>query len=176
VYQLSVWDLDAGKESWRVATIPYQGLRSDSGRSLYFSRDGSRMAGLKVEPEGQDKLTVWETASGKELLSRGYPTRGVQSLALSSDGKLLATAWCPYFPVPVQPDREVTLTVVDVESGKELLTPQKIQLGGGAFETPAVQFNPDGSRIYLGIATGFRATGKLYAWDLATGKAIPDVD
>src|SRR6202008_1650249 len=84
-------------------------LRGHSGPvySVAFSSDGKRLATASNDQTAK----VWDTESGKELLSLRGHSGPVYSVAFSPDGKRLATG-----------TREGHTEVWDAESGKELLT------------------------------------------------------
>jgi uncharacterized protein (TIGR03067 family) len=84
-----IWNVATGKE---LRSIPVDGL-------AFFRSDWQRFASLQHGSnilEGKfdqwSEVQVWETATGKPLLSFGRLTPLVYTLALSADGKLLALA------------------------------------------------------------------------------------
>jgi WD40 repeat protein/class 3 adenylate cyclase len=125
------------QESRVVRTVP-------QGGGIAISADGTRFA-----TTGEDKTpTVWETDTGRRLLTlRGHRGR-VNGIAFSPDGSLLATAGS---------DRTVRLW--DAASGRQvrvLRRHRKLVLG--------VAFSPDGSLL----ATSSK-DGTVRIWDVAAG-------
>jgi WD40 repeat protein/serine/threonine protein kinase len=133
------WDA-AGKEPFTFKA------HVQSGNTMTVSPDGRRIAS---SGDG-GKVKLWDSATGKELLSLDHP-RQVDDVAFSPDGRRLASAcW----------DRMVRLW--DSATGKELLS-----FKAHDDVVMSVAFSPDGQRL----ASGGR--DKLVkVWDSATGKEV----
>jgi serine/threonine protein kinase/WD40 repeat protein len=196
---MSVCELQAGafKEAWQV-TLAATTLQSDLTSPLLTrnprtsatsdsDRTAGRIAAMKVDPTDETKamITVWDIATGKELMSLPNTLPGAFELVLSPDGKHLA-AWSyltspnPAFTDPA----ESTLMVMDVDTGKERLVKKKVTrpstLAIRQYLRQNLHFSPSGSRVYfLDQPSGWgppRGAGKLVAWDLATGDQLMGLD
>src|SRR5439155_16799766 len=83
---IRVWDLQAKGNPPRV--IPRHFGDSDA---LALSKDGTRVATAGLN----NTIRIFETATGKELLSGNDPQAGLNGLTLSRDGKFLAAITAP---------------------------------------------------------------------------------
>jgi eukaryotic-like serine/threonine-protein kinase len=117
---------------------------SKSINSVAVSPDGTRIA-----VGGSDrKVKVWETATGREIVTLPGHTNEVLSVAFSPDGKRVASGGA---------DR--TVRVWDADTGREILT-----FGMHTDSVTGVAFGPDGTRI----ASASR-DGTVRVWDVDTG-------
>jgi WD40 repeat protein len=136
---------------------------------LSFSADGRRLAAAT----GTGLAVVWETATGRVLGSFRARSRSLQGVALSPDGRSVASASdgpivCHtigggFFgfgsrAVACGPDYGI-VRLFDVATGQERAT---LKHDGTA---RSVSFSPDGQRL----ASGGGGAAKL--WDLAAGRA-----
>lgn len=140
-----LWDVSVGgARDW--LTVPgVQKILSE----VTFSPDGAMFA-APAHPNG---VSVWETATGKEVIRLAGPPQKLTALAFSPDGtKLVAGS-----------DTTSAPPVWDVRTGKLLFT-----LDGQSGFIRAVAFSPDGTRI----ATGGSFDGGLHLWDARTGAAV----
>jgi WD40 repeat protein len=121
------------------------------GKFLAFSPDGAVLAAcscaLGSGAAGPPQVQLWEVASGK-LIAQMVPRvrYGVNCVAFSPDGRLLATAH----------DGENTAQLWDLATGKLLAT-----LRGHQGEVVCLAFSPDGNTL----ATGSTDTTALL-WDV----------
>jgi len=140
---LKMWNADGTRE---VRSIKAHGGRING---LAFSRGGDVLA--TASADGTVKL--WETATGREirsiLLIKGIFKENKYGLALSPDGKRLATA-------------SDAITIWDTSNGKEIRT-----LKGHSGLIPTLAFGPDSDRL---VSASFDGTAAV--WDLTTGQKI----
>jgi WD40 repeat protein/serine/threonine protein kinase len=176
-----VCDSQTGKELVRI-----KGQQSHLIRNVAFSADGKRV----ISTLDEKTLKVWDSENGQELLTFSEHTKGLTSLAVSSDGKHVASADAGALKVWDAASGQVlftfkgtgnvafspdgarlassggTATVWDVRTGEELH-----RFGGYA---GCVAFSPDGrwlaSAKNLGRGPG--GTGEVVVWDIQTGKQL----
>jgi RNA polymerase sigma factor (sigma-70 family) len=135
--------------------------------AVAFSADGKTLV------SGSDDKTIrfWDVATGKQLRQINHKN-GVGALALSSDGKFLATIDVfkkvqeggGYWPF----DNRVRLW--DVVTGKEtrqLFVPQKEPRRDEVADVQSITFTPDGKMLLSGGMDGV-----LRYWDPASGKEL----
>ena len=157
------WIVSSGQDKtvkvWNVAireeTLTLQGL-GWAVWSVAFSPDGKRIASGNMHGHG---LTVWDTATGKELLWLDGPSAPL-SVAFSPDGKHIAGGFSGN-----------RVVVWDAVAGQELLT-----LKAQETQVAIVAFSPDSRRIVSGSLNdkydlpGGPSDMAVNVWDAATGK------
>src|SRR5262249_20832651 len=143
-----------GEELQRVNTCPPD--RSCGA----FSADGKLLA----LPCDHGTICLYDAATGSELQRMKKPFQGtVASLALSLDGKLLAS----------KPDFDATVTLWDADTGKEVreLKPPEHEFAGfGSGLIPpshGLAFSPDGRMLAAASEHGV-----LRLWQVSTGKLL----
>jgi WD40 repeat protein/tRNA A-37 threonylcarbamoyl transferase component Bud32 len=142
-----VWDAGTGQELTQIV-YPF----ADKAHGVYtvaFSPDGKR-----VYTAAEDKtVRAWDSETGKELLAfEGHPDV-VRCLALSPDGKVLASGGAEDRPA---------VRLWDAATGKELRT-----FDGHAEQVNAVAFSADGTRL-----ASADCAGSVRVWDVRTGKEL----
>jgi RNA polymerase sigma factor (sigma-70 family) len=139
---VTLWDVDTGR------------YRHEFGQTYQiwspaFSPDGTTL----ITGGGYTDLVIrrWETSSGRETGQWRGHTSGVQRLAFSPNGKLVASG-----------SQDRTARIWDFASGKEL---HRLEAKDGMVY--ALAFSPDGKTL----ATGGNRQA-VHLWDVGTGKEI----
>ncbi|MCA1578212.1 MAG: caspase family protein [Acidobacteria bacterium] len=107
------------------------------------------MKDLRVEAIGQ--VQIWDVASGREIGNLKGHGRAVSKLALSRDGKLLATG-----------STDNTIKIWDLGAKRELVT-----LAGHNANMESLDFSPDG-----GLLASAGEDGSTFLWDAKTGEHL----
>jgi WD40 repeat protein len=151
-----IWDPTTGDKIRKLA------VHSSGLGSVWFSRDGSRLASmgaaLKTWEEPRE-VKVWDVAQGSEIKSI---TGLFSSLALSPDGQRLATATGPY-----NGPGEIQLR--DATTGG---VTQKIQGHRGMIRS--IAFSPDGQHLASAgeprdVYRHTKEPGEIKVWDASSG-------
>ncbi len=132
---LRVWQVETGKESFKIV-LPHATdalALSPDGKTLFAAND--------------DRVRRW-TTEGKELTPLSALDKPVQRLALSGDGRTLATI------------ADGSILISDVETGKTI---RRIARPRG--DVTALAFRPDGKAV-AEADTNFI----LHLWDVTTGR------
>jgi WD40 repeat protein len=133
-----LWDMATGDEKQRIPL---------TGNRLVITPDGKTLAcAARANIELGD---LADLVAGKTPRVLGGHSSAIHSLALSPNGKLLASG-----------SADETVRVWDVATGAELRV-----LSGYKGEVRAVAFTPDGDRIVMGVADG-----QVRVWNLGSDK------
>jgi WD40 repeat protein len=148
---LRVWDARTGAE---VFCQDCPALR------VAFSPDGTRLATAGGEPYDADqpgRITIWDAATGKALLTLPGHASLTLSIGFSPDGARLFSCSCH----PLKLNRPGEVKVWDLKAAKEVLTiPQPNHVNCAAL-------SPDGRFV---ATANVDNTAKI--WDAATGKLV----
>src|SRR6185437_8091297 len=158
---ICIWDIAAGKviRTWTVTASPYSGTFSPDGRTLalatneWIARTGAKL-GEKNIGKNRSFISLWETATGKELWHTPGRPQPLFSIAFSPDGKTLVSGGVQSDPEKGEGHGEIKLW--DASTGKELR-----DLPGPASRVSYVRFSPDGK--YLLSMCG---SGLTIFWDV----------
>ena len=146
-----VWDITPAKEA---LFIP---LDSQAGPGVRYSPDGTRF--LTDDPAG-NSVKVWDAISGKDVFTlTGFADQPIYNIAYSPNGKLVAGS------------SDQSIVVWDAETGQKRVT-----LNGHS-NYSSIAFSPDGTHLASSSGTpsgcdGCADSGKVIAWDLASGQAL----
>jgi WD40 repeat protein len=157
VASASGWDQTV--RVWNTTLSPdalVLGSQSRAVKSVAFSADGRYLASASTNPDTQAvpgprspaRVTVWESATGVEILD----LPGHTSVAFSADSLILAAA-----------SKGTTVTLWAMPGGQLIRT---LDVGEGV--VTGLAFSPTGKTLAAGSATG----GKVLVWETETGKEI----
>jgi WD40 repeat protein/predicted Ser/Thr protein kinase len=128
--------------------------------NVAFSPDGRRLASSSgADPARPGEVKVWDTLTGREVLSLPRHAHNVLGVAFSPDSRRLATA-----------SRDRTVKVWDAQTGQEVLS-----LKGHTAAVWSVAFSPDGTRLASASGEPGRPgrpgkPGEVKVWDALTGR------
>lgn len=141
---IELWNIDTGQIDARLTDVPESVLDVDITPDSSFLVAGSH-----------DKtISVFEMATGKKVLTLTGHKRGVSHVAISSDGRTIASGDSE--ELPLTPGNPHMIVYWDLSTGKELA-----HHTGHDDNTTALAFSPNGK--YL--ATGLRDTTALI-WEV----------
>lgn len=142
---VSVWDLVAGVERWRLKGLAAPIL------SIAFSRDGKKIAA--ASRSGNPTIGLWDLTTGKSLVDFSSRER-VDWLAFSPEGNVLASASWPSGSPPC---------LWDTTTGRPIR-----QLAGAA-SLYGLAFSPDGKWL---AGAGDDNDQKVHIWEVDSGLEV----
>jgi hypothetical protein len=172
--RFSLWDVRTGREqrqqqiNWRsFDALPPRDSDRPRPHQAAVATDGRTIAMLWLAwAAGVDSVALWDAAWSRELVVLPRQQGFTSTMALSPDGKILATGSHQsklHNNVMVRPSDPI-ITLWEVATGKELLT-----LKGLADTTSAIAFSADGR--YL-AAAGSYPQPAIHVFEVRTGQEI----
>jgi WD40 repeat protein len=160
---VKLWDAAAGKEQRTLKHTQSTPSQTDVDSSVYavaFSPDGKYIA----SGNGDATVSVWETATGREVRIMKGHTGTIWAVPFSPDGRLIASAsW------------DNTAIIWDAASGREIRKLGGEKSAGIEAQVRDAAFSPDGRWLAtseMGFDTARRqyAYNRIRIWDVATGR------
>ncbi len=161
---VEIWDVAAGKK--RASCRAHEG--QNRVPSLAFTQDGKTL----MTASADKTVCFWEAATGKKLRGIDGVVNTHGSLALSPDGKLIASVDHKESP-PNVIGGETPLSrirILDAAGGKVLRhveVPAKKLPFGQLNAVRYIALSPDGKTL-----AGVASDGLVYLWDVHTGKEL----
>src|SRR5262249_10916986 len=137
------WDAVTGRERWRLGQPRLFPCSEAPVKSPTLSPDGKTVVTAGWVDE--DKIRLWETATGRERAALGDKSLRIQRVASSPDSRILAANYY---------DHDGTIRVWDMVTGKELHS-----FTGHATSVAALAFSGDGRTL---ASAGHDATVLLW--------------
>ena len=171
---VKVWEMAAAKEVASLKGSP------ENVKGVIFLDGSAHVASTtgkwnKEKKAWEGEIKIWDVKAGKEIRSLRGHAETIEGLALSKDGKLLASA-----------SEDQTVKIWDLASGKDIQT-----LNGSAGMAKAVPYGPIFSRVIWDALRGHTAMvqavaftsdakklatagadGTVNIWDAASGSVL----
>jgi WD40 repeat protein len=153
---IQIWEMSRGDDKDKVASVPGSMIAP-----ITLSQDGKYLATVTEETEDSDnteevriwQIKVWEAATGNEVANIPQEDRTIGSIALSSDGKYLATA-SPFAVWEVATKRQLYSILHETE-------------------VKAIAFSANGEHLYTAsVAASTDTKTQVRAWETSTGKEL----
>ncbi len=170
---LAVWDAATGKQRWTTAWPAKEGIHIGSSRMFEFSADLKLAASTFGYPRGPGEklslITLWNPTDGKELGLLTAAHQWIHHIALSADGRVLAS--CGSSDPKDKSEAEVAKAkelegVIQLWDVREKKVMRRIQTAGRS----VAKLSPDGTVLYTASPNG------IEAWDTGTGKRSKQFD
>jgi WD40 repeat protein len=149
---LKIWHTATGKESLALRYAPpsagIPGTPRPRGEALLAWGPGGQLA----VAGGDGAVTIWDAATGKEVVSLSAPRAPVSSVAWSPDGRRLASA-----------GGDGTVSLWDVSAGQEVFTVRSAPPPGG--RTGALAWSPDGRLALSLLGLAGAGDGVVTVWE-----------
>jgi len=165
-----IWDVLTGTE--RVKLEPFESGVAVNVTELVYSPDGTRLAALfqargigpaSTGGSSASQAVIWDTASGRKLLTLRGHSNIFLHLAFSPDGHRIATAMSKQSAFPTRSvfGREIKLW--DTATGNDLMTLKDAD----RLDVEHLEFIADGNRLYAAgrIGTGPPRQIEIRTWD-----------
>ncbi len=145
---VKIWDLGAKKEIQTLKGHPTEtkGLVYATGHVFVSTGKWN-----KEKKAWEGEIKIWDAKGGKSAKSLKGHTAAIEFMALSKDGKYLATA-----------SEDKTVIIWDLSAGKDTQT-----IKGHGETVNSASFSPDGKQL---VTTSADKTVRV--WDIAGGKEI----
>ncbi len=140
--------------------------------SIRLPNNGEGPQARRERPKSQSRIGLWNVENGNLLASWNGPAAAVLQLAVSPDGKYLATGGGGWHEL-----WKGELFLWEIATGKIMhrLIDHEVPKGGLSFfglpVPSAIAFSPDGALLAATISSG-REKG-LNIWEVATGWSLP---
>jgi WD40 repeat protein len=160
-HTIRVWDPATGAE-----VQVYRGHRGPV-RRVWWAAGSARLVSSSEIEDGHTQIKVWDTSTGKEILTLHGPSWEPyeEGLPLGGDGRRLITAgFHPAVTDRVRAADDRTLTVWDLVTGQSLFTLPDAQ----AYD---VALNHDGTRLAV-LLSGPPTGQKVQVWDVGTKNVV----
>jgi WD40 repeat protein len=159
---IQIWEMSRGDDKDKVASVPGSIIAP-----ITLSQDGKYLATVTEETEETEEtedsdnteevrvwqIKVWEAATGNEVANIPQEDRTIGSIALSSDGKYLATA--------------SPLAVWEVATKRQLYSILH------ETEVEVLAFSANGEHLYTAsVAASTDTKTQVRAWETSTGKEL----
>lgn len=141
---IKLWDTATGDELLELSGEPVGSLTD-----VVFTSGGEAV--ISGGTGDSTAVRLWDVNTGEELMTLAGHTAGIFSLAVSPDGRLLASG-----------SSDNTVRLWDITTGEEVMV-----LEGHAAEVDALVFSPDGTLLASGCHDG-----EIRLWDIDTGEAL----
>ena len=167
--RLRRWDVETGRElNNTILSVGKDFL------SAILSEDGQTVAIVKMD---NSMVRIWDTGSGRELHSVTFDKDeqmvDQNSLALSSDGKLLAVLTETVKASMKGVEKRLSATVWDVASGRSVqtikLASKTAQFGDASQTIGSILFGPDATSLAV------RNEDSVKLWDVTTGRELKTI-
>lgn len=157
-----IWDVETG---WHLKVMKGRDLFDTT--SVAFSPDGRMIAtghGNAIQTRASFRFSgsarVWDVAAGRLQKVLGKRSRDVRAIAISPDGRMIATGYGRTIPAATGFLSSGSVRIWDLDTGG-----RELALGGRWDSVTSVAFSSDGRMLAAGLSN---STARI--WDLAGGR------